>query len=459
MSTTWTAPPTAQSSVPRQRGVSSIVPAGPGLSPDAEDVVAVLADGAVRTLLQPVVDLRTQAVVAHEALLRGPTGTALETPLALLSGARDAGLAAALDLAAVGAHLAHAAASFTSMRGQLFVNLEPSTLNADLEGVLYVLGRRPPGLGLVVEFTERALAADPAGILAAARRLRGAGCAIALDDVGADPASLAFMPLLRPEVVKLDLELLRTVEDIDTITVALAVRAYAERTGAEVVAEGIETEEDRLRALVLGATLGQGWLWGRPTAEPRPVPSGGRRIAPAPAGQAASGTPFGLVTPRSADAGPTELLGAVSRGLERAAGQSRVPPVLLSTFQHASRFGPPTARRYADLARDLPLVGVFGAEMPAEPAPGVRGVLLAPGDPLCQEWSVVVLGAHDVVALLARERLGPAAEAHRRWFDFVVTHDRERVTEAALRLVERLGGVRGATRVPDGPGTFGPNVP
>ena len=107
-------------------------------------------------------------------------------------------------------------------------------------------------------------------ILAAARRLRGAGCAIALDDVGADPASLAFMPLLRPEVVKLDLELLRTVEDIDTITVALAVRAYAERTGAEVVAEGIETEEDRLRALVLGATLGQGWLWGRPTAEPRP---------------------------------------------------------------------------------------------------------------------------------------------------------------------------------------------
>ena len=74
---------TVVGAAPARRG--SILPAGPGLSPDAEDVVAVLADGAVRTLLQPVVDLRTQAVVAHEALLRGPNGHALETPLALLS--------------------------------------------------------------------------------------------------------------------------------------------------------------------------------------------------------------------------------------------------------------------------------------------------------------------------------------------------------------------------------------
>jgi EAL domain-containing protein (putative c-di-GMP-specific phosphodiesterase class I) len=144
----------------------------------------------------------------------------------------------------------------------LFVNLEPSTLTQRLDVVLEALALRAAHVQVVVEITERALAADVAGVLAGAERLRAAGCAIALDDIGVQPESLAFIPLLRPEVVKLDLSLLRTVKDPTTVVVAGAVRAYAEQSGAEVVAEGIETEHDLTRALVLGATLGQGWLWG-----------------------------------------------------------------------------------------------------------------------------------------------------------------------------------------------------
>ena len=96
-----------------------------------------------------------------------------------------------------------------------------------------------------------------------AERLRAAARAIALDDVGIEPESLAFIPLLRPEVVKLDLALFCTTSGPDTITVTGAVRAYAEEYGAEVVAEGIEPAADLTRAQVLGATLGQGWWWGR----------------------------------------------------------------------------------------------------------------------------------------------------------------------------------------------------
>jgi hypothetical protein len=76
------------------------------------------------------------------------------------------------------------------------------------------------------------LACTAARVLAAAQRVRAAGCAIALDDVGVEPESLAFIPLLRPEVVNLDLLLLCTGKDPATVTVAGAVRAYAEHNGS-----------------------------------------------------------------------------------------------------------------------------------------------------------------------------------------------------------------------------------
>ncbi len=409
-------------------------------TPDVADVPAILARRSLRTAFQPVVDLRSGAVVAHEALLRGPAGTALESPVALISAARAIGRSAELDVVALRTHLRRGAAEHGETGGILFVNLEPSTLALALDDVVAALGERPVALRVVVEFTERALAREPAAITAAAERLREVGCAIALDDVGAEPASLAFMPLLRPEVVKLDLSLLRTVDDVATITVAHAVRAYAEASGAEVVAEGVETPDDRTRAVVLGATLGQGWLWGRPEPAPRAVHGRLDRVrVTAARTDLARLTPFDLLAPGETQAVPKTLLLSVTRGLELAAVQSRVPPVLLSCFQDAANVGRPTARRYARLAERLPLVGMFGVGVATDPAPGVRGAHLADDDELRHEWTVVVLGAHEAIALVARERPRPPSESDDRWFDFAVTHDRARVTDAALRLMARLG--------------------
>lgn len=64
-------------------------------------------------------------------------------------------------------------------------------------------------LRIVFEVTERAVADDPAGLLAAVARVRASGAGIALDDVGAEPASLAMMPIVDPDVVKLDLRLIQ----------------------------------------------------------------------------------------------------------------------------------------------------------------------------------------------------------------------------------------------------------
>ena len=137
---------------------------------------------------------------------------------------------------------------------------------------------------------------------------------------------------------------------------------------------------------------------------------------------------------------PKTLLLAVSRGLELAAVESRVPPVILACFQDVANMGGPTRRRYARLAGRLPFVGMLGVGVPAESAPGVRGADLDPQDPLSREWTIVVLGAHEAIALIARECPPPDGQADDRWFDFAVTHDRARVAEAALLLMARLSG-------------------
>jgi hypothetical protein len=71
---------------------------------------------------------------------------------------------------------------------------------------------------------------------------------LALDDVGAGPVSMAFLPLLEPEVVKLDMHLLRSPYVPYTVETASIASAYAERTGAVVLAEGVETEADLIAA-------------------------------------------------------------------------------------------------------------------------------------------------------------------------------------------------------------------
>ena len=149
-------------------------------------------------------------------------------------------------------------------------------------------------------------------------------------------------------------------------------------------------------------------------------------------------TPFELLGPsRTIRRAPKHLLLPLSVTLEIAAIQSRVPPMMLSCFQKRERFTPATAKRYSALAARLPFVCVLGEGMPAEPAPGVLGAELSPDDRLSEEWTVVVLGAHEAAALVARD-CGDDGPDRERQFDYFVTHDRELVTSLAHAVIARL---------------------
>lgn len=400
-----------------------------------------LASGGVRSAFQPIVDLTTGTVVAYEALARGPQGP-LESPMALFGVARRCNLLVELDEACRTAAIRGASDLGLIQPLTVFVNVEPEVVeNAAFTELVAILDTAPGDLRIVLEITERALAARPAELLRTVERVRSLGWGIALDDVGVDPTSLAFMSLLRPDVVKLDLSLIQGEASPRVAEVMNSVNAYAERTGALVLAEGIEDARHLASALALGATLGQGWLFGRPTYTPEPkprslaleLPSTDQRVP-----FEGLTSPFACLPPdvvlRKA---PKRLLIELSKQLERQAMQLGETCVVASTFQYRRHFTSATALRYRDLVDRVGFVCALGEGVPAEPMPGLRGGRLAPDDPLLGEWDVVVLSPHFSTALLARD-LGDTGPDMERIFEYTLTYNRDTVKTAARQMLLRV---------------------
>ena len=204
-------------------------------------------------------------IVGYEALARW-TDPRLSDVSRVFQEAREGGYLAELDWPCRAAAFAGALAAGLDTRHALFVNVEPTSVRTGDAPAPFqpVLRRAERELRVVVELTERSLLDGPANVLALVSWARERGWRVALDDVGAHPDSLALLPLIAPDVIKLDLNLIQQTPSRDQARTITAVMAHAERTGATLLAEGIETEAHLDQALSLGATLGQGWLLGYP---------------------------------------------------------------------------------------------------------------------------------------------------------------------------------------------------
>ncbi|GAA3221453.1 EAL domain-containing protein [Dactylosporangium siamense] len=294
---------------------------------------AVLDGRLVRPVFQPIVDLSTRAVVGMEALARGPAGSVLEFPDRLFAAARDAGRFGELDMLCAERALELAVAAPVPPP-LLFVNAEPAVLDQPLSPRLIELVSAGLPFREVLEFTERALPSVPGSMLRLVGAVQQWGNAIALDDVGVDPMSLAFLPVLEPEVIKLDMSLVRNPEAHTTRAVAAVVRSEARRTGAVVIAEGVETEDDLVVARDLGAHWGQGWLFGRPgrieQASDRFDATAREALRPPrPGFHQAPGTPFQAAG--RATVGSAETVAEALTGLRRVLAADRSAVVLVSS--------------------------------------------------------------------------------------------------------------------------------
>jgi diguanylate cyclase (GGDEF)-like protein len=255
-------------------GVLVFVPAAidPGTPPDAGRAVAdVIANGWLRPVYQPIVELATGRLLGMEGLIRPTPPAPFADPAALFGAAAASGHLAALDMSCVEAIVAGAGALPDD--AFLSINLSPTTVQTpEFSAVvlLSILARHGlPPERVVLELTEREEFTDLAQALKRLESCRMAGMRLAADDVGAGNAGLRLLSEVRFDVIKVDLGLVqRSGASAASSAVIESVVALAAHTGALVVGEGIEQPAHIAQLSAMGVTAGQGYLLGRPGPMP-----------------------------------------------------------------------------------------------------------------------------------------------------------------------------------------------
>lgn len=400
----------------------------------------VIDGGDIDTLFQPIVHLPSGAVVAFEALSRGPAGTALESPMALLAAAADAGRLGELDWLCRTSAMQAAAHSGLHPDVSWFINVEPAGLEQECPDHLRAaLVRAQRQLRVVLEVVERDVEGHVTRLLRATDQARRDAWGVALDDVGAAAGSLALLPFLNPDVVKLDMTLVQGQPDAHVAEITGAVRAYAERFGAVILAEGIETAEQQSLAEIFGATYGQGYFYGRPgplpdtlPAPPAPIPLGQR---PPPLGAL---TPFDVLhTVSPSRRGRADQLIHILLHLREQCERGGNAAVMLTLFMnpgHFARNGPV----YSALAEHnaFTVCLVPGLKQPdSRPRYQVTGI--DPQARIARETGMIVVTPHYAAALFGRTT-GERSAAGRHLIDYVYTHDRDLVIAAGRAFLEHL---------------------
>lgn len=235
------------------------------------ELMELMREGRISTLFQPIVDPRSRAVCGFEALSRGPSDSWLHSPQNLFEAARRSGVKLELDFLCIQSAFKRFVAS--RVAGLLFINVSPDTIYEDLNfagrflDYAQLAGMSPDRC--VIELTEESLLDDYARLRSTLQRLRDAGCAIAIDDLGAGSSGLRTWSELKPDYVKIDRYFVTGIDADNTkLEFVRSILDMGRAMGCRVIAEGVETEKE-CRALVdLGLDRLQGHLFARPGAAP-----------------------------------------------------------------------------------------------------------------------------------------------------------------------------------------------
>jgi EAL domain-containing protein (putative c-di-GMP-specific phosphodiesterase class I) len=236
----------------------------------AADLERALDHGRLTVRYQPVVDLRTGAVVAAEALARLTDGEGLVPPDVFIPLAERTGLIARIDLLVLEQALPQAAAWREQLPGRPFsigVNLCVADLEPELPGTVRALADHHgvPYDALILELTETMLSESGRGHEQVLAALAGLGCNITLDDFGTGYSSLSHLRDFPVAGVKVDRQF---VWDLDAggrgADLARSLVRFGLDLGLHVVAEGIETRAQLVALQEAGCPFGQGFLFAPP---------------------------------------------------------------------------------------------------------------------------------------------------------------------------------------------------
>lgn len=236
-------------------------------------LVKMLADQRFTSHFQPIVHVAdTSCIFAYEALLRGLDEQGdLVMPGAILELSTEAGLLPQLDRIARLSAIAQA--SHHRIDNHIFINFSPtalydpvSCLRSTVEAIDQAGISHDRVVFEVVESDKPQTLDHLKSIL---KYYRDAGFLIALDDLGSGYSSLNLLHQLRPDFLKLDMDLIRNVhQDPYKAHITAKILEISQKLNIQTVAEGVECTGELNWLQAHGATFAQGYLIAKPSAEP-----------------------------------------------------------------------------------------------------------------------------------------------------------------------------------------------
>jgi EAL domain-containing protein (putative c-di-GMP-specific phosphodiesterase class I) len=232
-----------------------------------EQMENLLAEGSISVLAQPIMNLTSGDVYGWEILTRGPEGSVLHLPDELFQFASQTKLLSRLEFLVI--KRAFEEISSRKIKEPVFLNVTAVTLSHPLflSHVLQCLEKHPPlsAQQVYFEITERHQITNMEAMIDILRNYRKHGFRFAVDDAGSGYSSLQWIGELVPELIKIDRSVIQQVDRIAIKeTLLKAIVNAARELKCEIVAEGVEREEEADVLFRLDVAMGQGFYFARP---------------------------------------------------------------------------------------------------------------------------------------------------------------------------------------------------
>jgi EAL domain-containing protein (putative c-di-GMP-specific phosphodiesterase class I) len=221
----------------------------------------------ILVLAQPIMNLKQGDIIGWEILTRGPVNTPYHLPAELFEFAYEADLLPKLELIVM--NKAFQEIAERNIQEQVFINITPVSLGLPyfLNEVLNKLSRFPQisPSQIVFEITERHSIRDFAHMGSILAEYRAFGFRFAVDDAGSGYSSLQTISELIPDIIKIDKSVISNIDQVAVKQLLLkALVLFAQNINCQVIAEGVEREEESDMLQSLEVPMGQGFYFAKP---------------------------------------------------------------------------------------------------------------------------------------------------------------------------------------------------
>lgn len=405
------------------------------------DVERLVRSGLITTSFAPVVDLETDAVVAHRVFHTSAEVDSFEMEdfVAVRRAVRESPLAGDFDSSLRAIALREAQRLELPANNRLLLTTEPQSLVTveDRTG--------EPDRSAILHLHPERIAMAPAMTLRSVRQARSLGWGIGMSSIGMDLTTTAFLPLVNPSVVMLHRQVLQIEDPVHIAELVRLLHAHVERTDAIIIADGIETDADVHRARAMGARFGTGTRFGAPSRTPTPVDA--TREDPIAAhftrNLPAQGTPFTIAQalrrdPMVMDA---DMLDAQLRSLEDRTLTAGRSAVVIGVFAGLDELPQSTLDRYSRIADSAGYTVMLSNGFDSPPVPAAWGGTVDTSDPLGEEYASIMVGPDWSGMTVAKRRPAPGPDG-RTEFDVHVTTERYACVDAARSVMSRIRALR-----------------